>query len=167
MQIQQVKTNGQVETVARLADEIWRQHYEGIVDPAQIDYMLATLQSADAISEQIKNKNYEYYLMQDDSGNLCGYFAFIIEKDGIFLSKIYVQKNNRKKGFAKKAISFMADTAKNLNLSSIYLAVARENVEAIEAYKKMNFNIDGNTDIEIGGGFFMYDYKMSLKIIKD
>ena len=164
MQIQLVKTNEQIQTVARLADEIWRQHYDGIVSAAQIDYMLATLQSADAISRQIKDKNYQYYLMQDDCGYFRGYFAFIIEKDGIFLSKIYVQKDSRKKGYAKKAIAFLAGIAKDLKLSSIYLAVAKENVESIEAYKKMNFIIEGNIDIDIGGGFFMNDYKMFLKI---
>ena len=164
MQIQPVKTNEQIQTVARLANEIWRQHYDGIVPAAQIDYMLANLQSAGAIERQIKDKNYNYYLMRDDCGYFRGYFAFIIEKDKIFLSKLYVQKDSRKKGYAKKALAFMADTAKNLKLSSIYLTVARENVQSIEAYKKMNFSITETINIDIGGGFFMNDYKMSLKV---
>ena len=34
-----VVSPGQVETVAALAAEIWREHYEGILSPDQIEYM--------------------------------------------------------------------------------------------------------------------------------
>jgi predicted acetyltransferase len=159
-----VKTQEQIKTAAGLADEIWREYYAGIVPSAQIDYMLENFQSEGAISNQIKDKNCKYYLMHDDSGKSCGYFAFIIEENKIFLSKIYVQKNSRKKGYAKSAIAFLTDTAKNLNLSYIYLTVARKNIESVEAYKKMNFTVDGKLDTDIRGGFFMNDYKMSLKV---
>ena len=35
-----VVSPGQVETVAALAAEIWREHYEGILSPDQIEYMV-------------------------------------------------------------------------------------------------------------------------------
>jgi ribosomal protein S18 acetylase RimI-like enzyme len=154
-----------INAVAKLADEIWREHYAGIVPSAQIDYMLENFQSATAVLKQIDGKNYKYYLMQEDGGRFCGYFSFAIEKDKIFLSKIYVKKDCRKKGYAKKAFSFLTDTAKNLKLSAIYLTVNRNNAPSIEAYKKMNFSIDGEINQDIGGGFFMNDYQMSLNLI--
>jgi ribosomal protein S18 acetylase RimI-like enzyme len=153
-----------INIVAELADEIWREHYAGIVPAAQIDYMLENFQSAKAVLKQISEKNYKYYLMRADDGKFCGYFAFVIEEDKVFLSKIYVQKDSRKKGYAKKAFAFLKDSAISLKLSSIYLTVNRENARSIEAYKKMNFFIDGEVNQDIGCGFFMNDYKMSLKL---
>ena len=164
MEIIAVDNKELINTVARLADEIWREHYKGILEPPQIDYTLENFQSANAVSKQIGEKNYKYYLMRKDDGKFCGYFAFTIEKDKIFLSKIYVQKNCRKKGYAKKAVAFLKDEAKRLNLSSIYLTVNRANARSIEAYKKMDFSIDGEINQNIGRGFFMNDYQMSLKL---
>ncbi|MDR3113720.1 MAG: GNAT family N-acetyltransferase, partial [Endomicrobium sp.] len=97
-------------------------------------------------------------------GKFCGYFAFAVEEDKLFLSKIYVQKDSRKKGYAKEVFAFLTDSAASLNLSSIYLTVNRGNTRSIEAYKKMKFSIDGEINQDIGGGFFMDDYKMSLNL---
>jgi ribosomal protein S18 acetylase RimI-like enzyme len=164
MEIIKVNNDKLINTASEIANIVWREHYSAIVGASQIDYMLEKFQSAAAIEKQIVEENYKYYLMQDDGGTFCGYFAVVVKGDKLFLSKIYVQKESRKKGFAKKAISFLSDMAKTLNLTSLELTVNRANAQSIEAYKKMNFEIDEEINQDIGGGFFMNDYKMSLKI---
>ncbi len=62
MNIERVLTETQIETVARLACEIWNQHFIPIIGKAQVDYMLEKFQSKRAISEQIEN-GYSYYLL--------------------------------------------------------------------------------------------------------
>ncbi|MDR2191373.1 MAG: GNAT family N-acetyltransferase [Endomicrobium sp.] len=164
MRIQIVNTGELINIVSKIAGEVWREHYSGIVPAPQIDYMLKKFQSASAVAKQIGEENYKYYLMQDGEKNFCGYFAVVVRDDKLFLSKIYVKKESRQKGFAKKAVAFLAGEAKKLNLSAIELTVSRENKQSIEAYKKMNFETDGEINLDIGGGFFMNDYKMSLKV---
>ncbi|MCL2389943.1 MAG: GNAT family N-acetyltransferase [Endomicrobia bacterium] len=164
MEIIEVNSKELIEKTASLADEIWREHYVNIISIAQIDYMVKNLQSVTAISNQISNEKYSYFLIKDDNGSYEGYFA-VAPKDGcLFLSKIYVRKESRKKGYAKKSLEFIKKFAKSLNLDNIVLNVSRDNAGSIEAYKKMNFKICGEIDLDIGSGFYMNDYKMVLQI---
>lgn len=50
--------------VATLAAKIWREYYVSIITLEQIDYMLDKFQSIDAITTQIRDEGYEYYLME-------------------------------------------------------------------------------------------------------
>ena len=61
-----VVSPGQVETVAALAAEIWREHYEGILSPDQIEYMVEQFQSASAVDRQIMEEGYRYWLIKAD-----------------------------------------------------------------------------------------------------
>ncbi|MDR1941878.1 MAG: GNAT family N-acetyltransferase [Endomicrobium sp.] len=164
MQIIKVDDDKLIKAAVQIADEVWRQHYKDIVPCAQIDYMLSNFQSFDAVSKQISEKNYEYYLMMSQDGVFEGYFA-ALEQDGkLFLSKIYIKKESRKKGYARKSLAFLKEIAKSRNLSQIYLTVNRANSGSIEAYKKLGFCLDGEINQDIGCGFFMNDYQMSLKV---
>jgi len=42
-----------IDEVAKLAEEIWRDHYTPIIGAAQVDYMLTRFQSADAVKKPI------------------------------------------------------------------------------------------------------------------
>ena len=87
-----VKTKKQIDETARLANEIWHEHYSSIISEEQIDYMVEKFQSAEKISTQIKKENYEYYNFVED-GKSVGYFGFVEQNnDVLFLSKIYLLK---------------------------------------------------------------------------
>ena len=153
-----------IESVSKLADEVWREHYKNIISQGQIDYMLAKLQSVEAIEEQISSQNYEYYLIRPDGGQYAGYFAIVSKDGGLFLSKIYILKEERRKGFSRISVDFIKKRARELSLPEITLMVARNNKSSIEAYLKIGFAITGNIDADIGNGYFMNDYNMVLKI---
>jgi diamine N-acetyltransferase len=51
--ILKVETNSQVATVAKLAREIWVQHFTPIIGDAQVEYMLHKFQSSEAIASQL------------------------------------------------------------------------------------------------------------------
>ena len=57
-----VNNNSDIDTVSRLAHEIWNQHFVSIIGQAQVDYMLEKFQSSDDIAEQI-SCSYEYYII--------------------------------------------------------------------------------------------------------
>ena len=48
-----VRTAAEIATVAKIANEIWREHYTPIIGPDQVDYMLMRFQSTEAIGDQI------------------------------------------------------------------------------------------------------------------
>ncbi len=147
-----------VQTVCRVADAIWREHYAAILDPGQIDYMLATFQSPGAVQEQIE-QGYFYYLFLWE-GAPVGYLSIHPEKDRLFLSKLYVDKAHRGHGIARSALRFLKGLCREEGLASIYLTVNKHNAHSIEAYKRLGFVKAREQTVDIGNGYVMDDYVM-------
>lgn len=159
-----VTSGPQIKAVSELAGRVWLEHYPSIIGKEQVEYMLNKFQSVDAILEQIERDHYQYYLLTDDKGVNVGYLAVIPRKDELFLSKIYIQKEDRKKGYGREALDFVREKARKFKLSRITLTVNRDNIDSIEVYKKYGFKGTDNVDIDIGEGFFMCDHKMEYTV---
>jgi predicted GNAT family acetyltransferase len=142
--------------VAALAREIWYEHYDRIVPKNQIEYMLENFQSEKAIKNQVK-EGYMYVLFKESSGEITAYAAAKSEKTKIFLSKLYVKKEYRKKGIASRLISFISE---KFGTKNMYLTVNKNNKSSIAAYKRLGFSVADCAVTDIGGGFFMDDYIM-------
>lgn len=160
----EVENTFQINEVEELAKKIWREHYIPIIGEAQVDYMLSKFQSANAIKEQIK-QGYRYFLSLYD-GKYAGYFA--VQPDGsnqsMFLSKLYVDKDFRRRGIGRASISYIEQLCRNLGLSVVWLTVNKNNKNSIKAYKKLGFAIVESIVQDIGGGFVMDDYKMEKRL---
>jgi diamine N-acetyltransferase len=141
-----------------LADTIWREHYIPMVGKPLVDFLLENFQSARAIEKQVKEGLY-YFLLYFDALPV-GYVAIKPEEDLLFLSKFYVLDTHRKKGFAKKALDFILEQAKQYHLKGIRLRVNVNNIIAIEAYKKLGFTTVKPIKEVIENGFILDDYEM-------
>ncbi len=161
----ETKTKSQIRETALLAKEIWEDYYYKMVGKEQTDYMITSFQSKDAIAKQIEKEGYEYYLVKDSKNKNIGYFAVINKNPELFLSKLYLKAETRGKGFGKKIISFIENTAQNKGLKEISLTVNKNNKNSIEAYKKFGFKIISPILKDIGSGFFMDDYLMKKEIM--
>ncbi len=150
------------ETVAKLAEQIWQEHYTPIIGHRQVDYMLESFQSVEAIAEQIE-QGYEYYLLffEEQPG---GYLALWpnSQQGGMQLSKIYLVREYRLRGGGRKLLDFTRRLASSRGISRIWLRVNRQNSKAIEWYESQGFKIIGMDKKLIGAGFFMNDYIMEL-----
>jgi diamine N-acetyltransferase len=158
----EVSTEYQVEIIESLAREIWTEHYIPLIGKEQVDYMLATFQSRQAIREQIRN-GVAYYLIREADEHI-GYMAVQPKGRELFLSKIYVKSSRRGMGYGKKAVQFAETAAKELDLNKIVLTVNKNNVNSIKAYEKIGFKNVGSVVQDIGNGFVMDDYKMEKTI---
>lgn len=161
---QPVKTTEEIAEVARLASEIWREHYVSIISMAQIDYMIDRFQSVPAIADQIRHQGYAYYLFHRGDSSAVGYMAVKEEEGKLFLSKFYVRKEHRGKGYASRAIAFLEKLCKDRNLSHIWLTVNRYNTSSIAVYEKKGFRIVREQCADIGNGFVMDDFIMEKEI---
>jgi len=164
MNIKRVTTQAQIETVARLAFEIWHQHFTPIIGKAQVDYMVEKFQSQRAITEQIE-QGYCYYLLQVD-GDYIGYTGTCPRENEMFLSKLYIKAWQRDKGYGRKAVEFIEDTAREKGLDKITLTVNKNNTDTIRAYEKFGFENTGPIITDIGGGFVMDDYEMKKQVLR-
>ena len=160
----EVKTSVQIESVAAMADEIWREWFPSIISEGQIDYMLEKFQSVGAITEQLEKSGYKYFIIMN-GGEYIGYTAIRPDSDGrLFLSKIYIKKEHRGKGFGKAVFSFLKGFCTENGLNAIWLTVNKHNDDSINVYKKCGFRIIGEEATDIGGGYVMDDYFFQLDV---
>lgn len=157
-----VSTGEQIEKVEALAREIWTEHYQEIIGREQVDYMLGRFQTKEAITEQIK-AGCLYFLIGTDNG-FMGYLAVLPKGRALFLSKIYVRRSSRKKGYGREAICFVERLARQKGLEKISLTVNKHNTGSIRVYKKLGFRNVGSVVQDIGEGFVMDDYRMEKSI---
>lgn len=150
--------------VADLAHAIWREYYAGVIPQEQIEYMLEQFQSVSAIKEA-QARGCEYYLIRAEFANV-GYIALEPYKPQgkLFLSKLYLLKEYRGKGYARDAVNEAIQKARTLRLNTIWLTVAKNNAPSIAAYERMGFVKTEDIYKEIGGGFVMDDYMMELAL---
>ncbi|RKF15575.1 GNAT family N-acetyltransferase [Alginatibacterium sediminis] len=160
-----VKNSTQIEAVVALAEQIWTEHYTPIIGQAQVSYMLQRYQTAAVIRDELQQlqPKVEYYLMTMDTQYL-GYLGIRYQDDGIFLSKIYVSKVARGQGFSRLAMDFLKQKLRDVGGHQISLTVNKHNSDSIAAYQRLGFVITQEVCIDIGGGFEMDDYRMSLTV---
>lgn len=148
--------------IAALADIIWHEHFTAIIGEAQVEYMLKKFQSAEVISSSIESGEYVYYMAYLD-GEFAGYIGIHEDRDyhSVLLSKIYIKKEHRKKGIAKKMINHVMNTYADAKM--FWLTVNKHNDIAIAAYNKLGFTNERESVTDIGGGFVMDDYVMAIR----
>ena len=161
--IKRVHSPEDIQTVADLASTIWNEHYIPIIGQEQVDYMIKSFQSGEAIKTQIEKEGYEYYLIEHLT-KPSGYISIKLIGDDLFLSKFYVAKEKRGTGLGKEGLKFVIIRANELGAHAITLTVNKYNTNSIKAYDRMGFKNTGSIVSDIGEGFVMDDYMMSYEI---
>ena len=162
MEIVPAITDTDLRIISSLARSIWYECYEGIVPRGQTDYMLERYLSFESLKEQIA-EGY-VYLMAVCKGEPVGFVGYKEEDDHVFLSKLYILKEHRGKGYSGKLIGRVCDVARAAGLGSIRLTVNRSNVHSVEIYEHCGFVKLREEDNPIGGGFVMNDFIMEKKV---
>ena len=160
--LEKVCGEGQIETVARLAQEIWHEHYDSIIGKDQAQYMIDRIQSHEAVSDQIFHNHYVYCLMKS-LGGYNGYFAYRLEPESLFLSKLYIARRFRGRGHAGTVLAHLEKVCRDNGLHRIWLTVNRGNENSIRIYERLGFVKTGTQVADIGGGFVMDDFLMEKK----
>lgn len=150
--------------VASMADTIWREYYSSFIPAEQIDYMLDSVQSPEAIKEQVTARDYEYYFIRSGSKNI-GYAGLQPGDGKMKLSKLYILREHRGRGYAREAMTFIENLCRRRRLCAVWLTVNRNNTPSMEIYRKSGFEVVREEVADIGGGFVMDDYIMEKTII--
>ena len=162
VELVKVETAEDIERVAKLAEPIWREHFTPIIGKKQVAYMLDKFQSVHAVTDQIA-EGYEYRILVVD-GHDAGYIGTHREEERMFLSKLYVNRRYRGRGFA----GFMLDdlVKRSEGLRAIYLTCNKYNEGSLAVYRKRGFEIIDSVVTDIGNGFVMDDYIFELDLRK-
>ncbi|SFR83854.1 GNAT family N-acetyltransferase [Anaeromicropila populeti] len=151
----------EINKLAEIANEVWHEFFVCILSKEQIDYMVEKFQSVAAITDQIQNQGYQYFIFEAE-GEQIGYTGIKKEDNKLFLSKLYLRKDFRGKGFARKAFSFLQRTSVEMGMEAIWLTVNKYNEHTISVYQKLGFEIIRQQVADIGSGFVMDDYVMEV-----
>lgn len=150
-----------ISEMSAIATEIVRDYYDPIIGKAQNDYMIGKFQTVDAIRGQLA-EGYRYYFAVAE-GKRAGFLAFYPRGNCMYLSKLYLYKHERGKGYAHEMIGFVAENARKAGFHTIELNVNRNN-DSRFIYEKLGMKIAREEKNDIGSGFYMDDYVYSLEI---
>jgi GNAT superfamily N-acetyltransferase len=163
VQLVPVTTATQVADVARMAHEVWNEYYVSLIGQAQVDYMVAKFQSAEAMQAQV-DSGYEYFHIRQSGVNV-GYAA--IRHDAadarIFISKLYLLAAHRKTGAGRQTLELIERMARERGATHLWLTVNKGNA-SVQAYERLGFRIVEAMVMDIGGGYVMDDYKMEKAV---
>lgn len=157
------ETDDQLRRIAEIADGIWHEFFPCLLSGEQIDYMVEKFCSFEASKENVLKENYSYYFIKR-SGTDIGYTAAKPDGDRLFLSKLYLKKEERGKKYARRVMEMYREIARENGFKAIHLTVNKYNENSIAAYKAMGFVITGEGVTDIGKGFVMDDFYMEMKI---
>lgn len=160
-----IATVQDVPLLASLARQVWTEHYTPLLGNAQVKYMLHTFQSAGSIQNAIVKEGMVYYLLCRADGEPVGYCAWKTEDSSLFLSKLYILKPYRGKGFARVVLQRLEAIGGENRADRIVLTVNRYNTASIAVYKALGFSILREQVTDIGDGFVMDDFVLEKKLL--
>ncbi len=152
----------EIGAIQAIADAIWKQTYQSILSKEQIDYMYDWMYSHEELLGQIQNGHLFYFVYND--WDLSGFASIENTNDGVWkLHKIYVVPQQQGKGCGEELLQFIINKVRSLGGFELLLNVNRHN-KARFFYEKNGFTIKEEADIDIGNGYFMNDYILTLPI---
>ncbi len=163
-----VATEKQILEASQDAQNICRNYYKEIFPKDQLEYMLKLYHSKEAVKKQIEQGYIHMMLLLD--GETIGYMEYYIQNDCLYLPRLYIKPEYRRRGFAKRAIERLENIFRSpehgyQHITRIRRNLARKNKFAIAVYERMGFKKIKSVNIDIGHGFVCEDYIME-KIIQ-
>lgn len=163
MEFKKIKTAKEIDCLIGLIQEIWPEVFIPIIGSEQVDYMLMHYQGRDVITAEIA-RGIQYFFVEQDNCPV-GYFAYALEKDQLFISKVYLKKAFRGLGLASKVFAYFEKVARENNKEKLFLHVNRFNKQAVDIYLRRGFEIVKTVDEPLGDKFFLNDYWMEKKLV--
>lgn len=150
-------------TISTLAETIWRHHYADIISSGQIDYMLMQRYQPDLIKEQLSNPGIWWRKLVLDEAIIGFSCCMRTDKPNeLKIDKLYIHCDHHRKGYGAMMMADAVEIIRGNNLQSLILTVNKHNRTAILAYQQYGFEITGDSIVDIGGGYTMNDYLMTL-----
>ncbi len=154
-------TENDILIIQEISKTTWAVTYN-FLPQGQIEYMLNWMYSSESLKDQMQ-KGHQFFIAEYEV-KIIGFASVSKENDQLFkLNKLYVLPKIQRTGAGKALLNEVIHHAKNNGGNELQLQVNRNNT-AIEFYLKNRFKILFEADFEIGNGYFMNDYVMSLQL---
>jgi diamine N-acetyltransferase len=150
--------------IQALIQRIWKPTYRQILSEAQMDYMLDMMYSTKILEEQFMEGHiFLLIFLGEKPVGFAGYQNNYNQNGTCKLHKIYVLPDMQGMQLGKKLFETVKGQAIEADQQKLILNVNRYNQAAV-FYKKLGMEIAEEIDVEIGNGYFMNDYVMSIDL---
>lgn len=147
-----------------LACTIWPATFKDILSREQIAYMLDKTYALKVLEQQLMQQQHFIIAWRNDTPvGFAAYEQHCPVAGNCKLHKIYILPMIQKTGVGRSLMDFVKQSAIANKQATLSLNVNRYN-RAIGFYEKYGFRIIKEEDIDIGSGYFMNDYVMSLPL---
>lgn len=150
-----------IKEMSALASAIVKEYYDPLLGEEQNDYMIAMFQSEQSIARQLCDGKRYYFARYD--GEDIGFFCFYPRGEAMYLSKLYLRRDMRGRGYARPMLALIAEESKKCGLYAIELNVNKHN-RSKEIYERLGFVRIKSEKIDIGSGYYMDDYVYRLEL---
>jgi diamine N-acetyltransferase len=144
-----------------LAYIIFTETYQNLLAETQIQYMLDMMYSRQSLEQQWAD-GCSFFLVQKNNLNI-GYGSYSISNGLATIHKLYVDRAYQGQGIGAAFFLFLLQKAKAFGATSLQLYVKRDN-PARFFYLKQGMTISHKIDKEIGKGYWMRDFVMTMAI---
>lgn len=149
--------------IRRIAQNTWPDAFYDILSQNQISYMLDQMYHPDVLSDEMKNPNHQYLLINDNEGFVSIEFNFDPHRKLTKLHKLYILPQYQKKGLGRNVMNFLIDQTEKRKQKGLILNVNKHN-PAMIFYRKMGF-VKWKAEVtDIGKGFIMDDYVLKKNL---
>lgn len=149
--------------IRELTMKVWPQTYASILHVEQVAYMLGQFYAPDQLKKQM-DSGHQFIICYCDQ-EPAGFASWSEIEPTVFkLHKIYIIPGQQGNGIGRFMIDHITDDVRKKHGTALILNVNRYNYSAIAFYKKTGFNQIKEEDIDIGNGYFMNDYVLSLQV---
>lgn len=154
-----------IHTIQDVMIRVWPQTYKPIIGEEQVDYMIQWMYSNASLHQQMKEG--EHYLIAEIDNVPVAYASFSRTENWTTykLHKLYVDASLQHKGIGTEILNKIIQVIKSDHGKFLQLQVNRENLKAINFYKKHGFFIIKAIDMDIGSGYFMKDYILQKRLM--
>jgi GNAT superfamily N-acetyltransferase len=159
--IQEITTTD-IPVIQHIAYTTWPPTFGDILSPEQITYMLTMMYSREALEKQM-NQHHHFIVAYDDQQPM-GYASYEFDYLATPITKIhklYILPSAQGKGLGKVLLNSIKEKAFEKKQRGLTLNVNIHN-KAIAFYQHYGFDITDSEKIDIGNGFIMDDYRMTL-----
>ena len=145
-----------------LARQIWRAHFPGIISLEQIEYMLDRMYATEVIDKEMRAGT-GWELIREGTDPV-GFLSYSHDPAAarLKLHKLYVRIDRHGQGLGRASLGHVMGIAVALGAREVSLYVNKKNQKAIRVYERAGFTIAEAVTSDIGGGFVMDDYRMTV-----
>ncbi len=156
-------TEADIPLVCHIARTIWQATYAAWISQAQIDYMLTNRYGPTLLRAQLNDAHHTWRIAWWGD-EMAGFVHAHLRLPACKIEKLYILPHYQRQGLGRALIDEIKSFASRSAGTELWLQVNRHNTCAIAAYQHYGFVTREARVFDIGGGFVMDDFVMTMSL---